>query len=119
MDTYIFSQLTEETLETLVTFKEKYTPPTEWENMQVVLTAEESRRLDDIKSTLYRRHLVAMNEATVWARAIYPMLMLAEQEHVQAWSGVPLKAAYLRLPWRVRQMVPLRLLSAEECNALI
>lgn len=94
MDTYIFSQLTEEILETLVTFKEKYTPPTEWENMQVVLTAEESRRLDDIKSTLYRRHLVAMNEATVWARAIYPMLMLAEQGHVQAWSGVPLKAAY-------------------------
>ena len=94
MGTYIFSQLTEETLETLVTFKEKYTPPTEWENMQVALTAEESRRLDDIKSTLYRRHLVTMNETTLWARAIYPMLVLAEQSYIQAWSGVPLKAAY-------------------------
>ena len=94
MDIYTFSQLTEETLETLVTFKEKYTPPTEWENMQVPLTSKEGRRLDDIKSTLYHRHLVAMNEATLWARAIYPMLMLAEQGHVQAWSGVPLKAAY-------------------------
>ena len=94
MDIYTFSQLTEETLETLVTVKEKYTPPTEWENMQIALTAEESRRLDDIKSTLYRRHLVAMNETTLWARAIYPMLVLAEQGHIQAWCGVPLKATY-------------------------
>ena len=94
MDTYIFSQLTEETLETLATLKEKYTPPTVWENMQVALTAEERRRLDDITSTLRHRHLLVLNEATLWARAIYPMLMLAEREHIQAWSGVPLKAAY-------------------------
>jgi hypothetical protein len=31
MNTYIFSQLSEETLETLVTLNEKYTPPAEWE----------------------------------------------------------------------------------------
>ena len=94
MDTYIFSQLTEETLANLVTLNEKHTSPAEWENMRVALTAEESRRLEDIKSTLYRRHLVAMNETTLWARAIYPMLVLAEQEHIQAWSSVPLKAMY-------------------------
>ena len=95
MHTYTFSQLTEETLETLVTLNEKYIPPAEWEKMQVALTAEECRRLDDIKATLHHRHLVAMNEATLWARAIYPMLVLAEQGHIQAWSGVPLKASYL------------------------
>ena len=94
MDTYIFSQLTEEILETLVTLNEKHTPPAAWENMRVALTAEEIRRLDDIKSTLRHRHLLVMNEATLWARAIYPMLMLAEREHIQAWSGVPLKAMY-------------------------
>lgn len=94
MDTYVFSQLTQETLETLVTLNEKHTPPAEWENMRVALTAEESRRLDDIKSTLRHRHLLTMNEATLWARAIYPMLVLAEREHIQAWSSVPLKAAY-------------------------
>ena len=31
MDTYIFSQLTEETIEGLVTLNEKYTLPAEWE----------------------------------------------------------------------------------------
>ena len=94
MDTYTFSQLSEETIRTLVTLDGKYIAPEAWEKMQIPLTEEEGRRLDDIKSTLYRRHLVAMNEVTLWARAIYPMLMLAEQRHVQAWSGVPLKAAY-------------------------
>jgi hypothetical protein len=95
MVTYIFSQLTEETIKTLVTLNEKYIAPEEWEKMQIALTAEECRRLEDIKSTLYRRHLVVMNETTLWARAIYPMLMLAEQGHIQAWSSVPLKASYL------------------------
>ena len=94
MCTYVFSQLSEETLKTLVTLNEKYIAPEEWEKMQVALTAEEDRRLDDIKSTLYRRHLATMNETTLWARAIYPMLVLAEQGYIQAWSGVPLKAAY-------------------------
>ncbi|RKU05467.1 hypothetical protein C6501_19610 [Candidatus Poribacteria bacterium] len=94
METYIFSQLTEEILKTLVTLNEKYVAPEEWEKMQIALTAEECRRLEDIKSTLYRRHLVVMNETTLWARAIYPMLMLAEQGHIQAWSSVPLKAVY-------------------------
>ena len=94
MHTYTFSQLSEETLKTLVTLNEKYMAPEAWEKMQIPLTEEEDRRLDDIKSTLYRRHLVTMNETTLWARAIYPMLVLAEQGYIQAWSGVPLKAAY-------------------------
>ncbi len=94
MDTYIFSELSEETLEALVTLNEKHTPPAKWEKMQVALTPEESRRLDDIKSTLRHRHLLTMNEATLWARAIYPLLVLAEREHIQAWSSVPLKATY-------------------------
>ena len=94
MHTYTFSQLTEETLKTLVTLNEKYTAPEEWEKMQIALTAEECRWLEELKSKLRHRHLLVMNEATLWARAIYPMLMLAEQENVQAWSNVPLKAIY-------------------------
>lgn len=94
MDNYIFSQLTEETLENLVVLNEKYTSPTKWEKMQVAITTEESRRLEDIKSTLRHRHLLTMNEATLWARAIYPMLILAERDYIQAWSSVPLKATY-------------------------
>ena len=94
MHTYTFSQLSEETIKALVTLNEKYIAPEAWEKMQIALTTEEGRRLEDIKSTLYRRHLVVMNETTLWARAIYPILVLAEQGHIQAWSSVPLKATY-------------------------
>ncbi len=90
MHTYTFPQLSEETLKTLVTLDGKDIPPEAWEKMQIVLTAEEGRQLEELKSKLRRRHLLVMNEATLWARAIYPMLMLAEQGNVQAWSSVPL-----------------------------
>ncbi len=35
----------------------------------------------------------AMNESTVWARVIYPLLMLAEVRDVRAWSQVPIMAS--------------------------
>ena len=94
MCTYTFSQLSEETLKTLVTLHEEDGAPEVWEKMQIALTADEVRRLNDLKSTLHRRNLLGMNEATLWARAIYPMLVLAEQGSVQAWSSVSLSAEY-------------------------
>ena len=55
MHTYVFSQLSEEIIRTLVTLNEKSIAPEAWEKMQILLTTEESRRLDDIKSTLRQR----------------------------------------------------------------
>ena len=95
MCTYTFSQLSEETLKTLVTLHEEDGAPEVWEKMQIALTTDEVRRLNDLKSTLHRRNLLGMNEDTLWARAIYPMLVLAEQGSVQAWSCVSLSAEYL------------------------
>ena len=94
MCTYTFSQLTEKVIHQLVTLDEEDGALEEWQNRQMSLTDDEHRRLEKIKSTLRYHHIAAMNEATLWARAIYPILMLAEQGRVQAWSGVPLKAAY-------------------------
>lgn len=94
MATYTFSQLTEEVIHSLVTLEEQDGAMEEWEKMQIPLTEDEHRRLQDIKSTLRHHHVLSMNEATLWARAIYPLLVLAEQGRVRAWSGVPLKAAY-------------------------
>ncbi len=94
MCTYTFSQLTEEVIHALVTLDEEDGALEEWQSRQIALTDDEHRRLEDIKSTLHHRHIVVMNEATLWSRAIYPILMLAEQGRVSAWSGVPLKAAY-------------------------
>jgi len=94
MRTYTSSELSEETLKTLVILNEKYVAEEEWDNMQIALTADEAKRVGDLKSTLHRRNLMVLNESTLWARAIYPMLVLAERGHIQAWRGVPLKATY-------------------------
>ena len=94
MCTYTFSQLTEEVIHRFVTLHESEGALEEWEKMQIPLTEDEHRRLEDITATLRYHQLLAMNEATLWSRAIYPLLVLAEQGHVRAWSGVSLKAAY-------------------------
>ena len=94
MHTYALSQLTEETLNELVTLQEQPGVSDKWNKMQMPLTAAENAWLDHIKSTLRQRQLVLMNEATLWARAIYPLLVLAEKDYIQAWAGVPLKATY-------------------------
>ena len=94
MQTYPLSQLTEETLNALVTLHEEDGASEAWEKMKIALTAEERTQLDYLKATLHRHNLMAMNEITLWSRAIYPLLRLAEQERIQAWAGVPLKAMY-------------------------
>ncbi len=95
METYSLSQLSEETLKALVTLHIQIGVSDEWENMQQdELTPAERAQIDYLKSILRERDLVVMNEATLWARAIYPLLVLAEQTYVQAWAGVPLKATY-------------------------
>ena len=95
MEVYSFSQLSEECLTTLVTLDEKIGVSGEWARMQeVALTSRELAQLDYLKSTLRERQLVLMNEGTLWARAIYPLLTLAERDYIQAWTGVPLKATY-------------------------
>lgn len=94
MQTYPLSQLTEETLNTLVTLHEEESALETWEETQAALTSEEQMLLNYFTASLYRRNLVPMNEATLWSRAIYPLLRLAEHGRIQAWAGVPLKATY-------------------------
>ena len=94
MCTYALSQLSEETLKALVTLHEDTGVSDKWRKMQIALTPEEIVWLNNIISTLRDRQLVLMNEATLWARAIYPLLLLAEKDYIQAWAGVPLKATY-------------------------
>ena len=94
MHTYSFSQLSEEIVNNLVTLHEQAGESDKWSEMQIALTTEENLWLDNIKSTLRDRQLMLMNEATLWSRAIYPLLLLAERDYIQAWAGVPLKATY-------------------------
>ncbi len=39
---------------------------------------------------LKRFHAARANEATLWSRAIYPLLMLAERDDILAWAQAPL-----------------------------
>ncbi|MFM6199870.1 MAG: hypothetical protein ACKPE1_12150, partial [Dolichospermum sp.] len=67
----------------------------DWLNVEnVTLNESEQQQLYYLQSHLLNYSLHFMNEATIWARGIYPFLLLAEQGKIQAWSEVPLQAKY-------------------------
>lgn len=45
-----------------------------------------------LAAKLQRAHPTTLNEATVWSRAVYPLLELAETDGVRAWVEVPFSA---------------------------
>lgn len=96
MLTFNFSELSQEQVQSIVKLHEKGIVPDKWDDMMLACTDQERQRLQFFTLDLLNRRVVAMNEATIWSRAIYPLLMLAEQGHVQAWSQVLLRAQYPR-----------------------
>jgi hypothetical protein len=96
MEKLTLSGLSKATLKRLVNLEERDLATLEWLQVDSIsLTAEEQQQVQFIQSRLlrYRAHL--MNEATLWARVIYPLLGLAEQGNIQAWAGVSLQAQYV------------------------
>lgn len=90
-----FSNLTLADLRPLVTIQDAGVQPYPWTDVsKVTLSATVQRQVTDIQTRISQDRPQLMNEATVWARAIYPLLMLAEQDVVRAWAQVPLRAAY-------------------------
>jgi len=95
MEKLTLSGLSKATLTRFIHLDERDLDSYEWLQVEAIsLTATEQQYLQLIQSRLrrYRTHL--MNEATLWARAIYPLLWLAEQENIQVLAGVPLQAQY-------------------------
>lgn len=60
----------------------------------VVLTERETRQIQEIVFHLTNHDTALMNEATIWARAIYPLLLLAETGDIEAWAEVNLYGKY-------------------------
>jgi ClpA/ClpB-like protein len=89
-----FSRLTPGFLSSMVTLREKGVTPALWDTTDVSLTEHERQRVEAIISSLAHKSIVLMNEATIWSRAIYPLLVLAEQGELEAWAQLPLKAEY-------------------------
>lgn len=95
MQVYSFSELSEATLSELVALHVEIDTSDNWDALQEGdLTAAEIAQIDYHKSILRNLNLVVLNEGTLWARAIYPLLVLAERAYIRAWTGVPLKATY-------------------------
>jgi Clp amino terminal domain, pathogenicity island component len=96
MQSFNFSRLTAGFLNSMVALREKGVTPALWETTDVSLTEHERQRVEAIISSLEHKSIFLMNEATIWSRAIYPLLILAEQGELEAWSQLPLKAQYPR-----------------------
>ncbi|NJN20593.1 MAG: hypothetical protein HC812_04575 [Leptolyngbya sp. RL_3_1] len=89
------SNLTLAQLKTLVTIQDAGMQPYPWTDVSgVTLPTSVQRQVADLRDRLRQDRPQLMNEATVWARAIYPLLMLAEQSTIRAWAQVPLRGKY-------------------------
>jgi hypothetical protein len=91
-----FSDLSLPTLRAIIRLHEQGTSPAHWDQMLATVTPQEEEQMARITAYLLNYQLNLMNEATIWSRAIYPLLMSAEAGRVQAWAQVPLSASYPR-----------------------
>lgn len=90
-----FVELTAADIRDIATIQEHDIAPYPWTQVDALLLSdEEQTQIAYISSHLRYADTVLMNEATLWSRAIYPMLMLAEHQPVQAWAQVALRAHY-------------------------
>lgn len=95
MSKLTFSTLTFDSLIQVVTLVEQEGINHQWTHIKdVSLTVDEQRRVREIQNSIGTEPIHLMNEATIWARAIYPLLMLAEQGSIRAWGEVSLNTAY-------------------------
>ncbi len=93
--TYAFKELSLATLAEIAVVRHEPRQPALWER----LARREIGPTDRAAIALITGNLVdyktqRVNEATIWARAIYPLLVLAERDDIRAWSLVPLAGKF-------------------------
>lgn len=95
MEKLILSKISLADLRRLVTLQEIGIATYPWLQVEAItLTENELRQIQDIRARLLNSSPHLMNEATIWARGIYPLLALVEQTSIRAWAQVPLQAQY-------------------------
>ena len=88
MEKLTISGLSKSDFKGLIEMKEQGIDTYEWLRVDAItLTADEQQQLEKIESRLLNYDTHLMNEATIWARGIYPLLVLAEKSDIQAWAG--------------------------------
>ncbi|MCU0550572.1 MAG: hypothetical protein MUC48_14580 [Leptolyngbya sp. Prado105] len=82
-------------LTSLIQLEEKGVAAHPWLNGQgITLTEIEQQQLAIVQSRLLNDPTHLLNEATIWSRAIYPLLLLAERDNIRAWAEVTLSAQF-------------------------
>jgi hypothetical protein len=94
MNTLTIGKLTISQIRQYVTLREHRSVQAQWTIPEINLTDFDLAQLHviDDRLSLVSPHL--LNEATIWARAIYPLLVLAESGSVRAWSQVGVSVQY-------------------------
>ncbi len=92
MPTYPLADLSLEQLGELCELQHRGVCPGFWDDRPLGdLTEDEQRFLATLRKHIVPYSVHLANEATIWARAIYPLLLLAEQDDIRAFSSVPLR----------------------------
>ena len=94
MQKLTFSTVTLALLRQVVNLQERDASEIWLASAEIQLSDRERLQLEIMKSYLIHEKLHLLNEATLWARAIYPLLLIAEKTGIRAWSEVPLSAVY-------------------------
>ncbi len=94
---FTFSNITLADLTRFVNLQEESIQDYEWTQIDSLpVTNTETQSLQELTARLRKTPTLLVNEATLWARVIYPLLVLAEQDSIQVWSQVPLQAQYAK-----------------------
>lgn len=95
MEKLVLSKLSLAELREVIHLQEGRIAPYPWTQVDSIPVSDhELRRIQDIQSHLWNEDTHLMNEATIWSRGIYPLLLLAERGSIRAWAAVPLQAHY-------------------------
>lgn len=56
------------------------------------LTSDDEQQIAQVLRRYRGIHVSLINEATLWSRLVYPLLLTAERDSIKAWSEVPISA---------------------------
>jgi hypothetical protein len=95
MQKFKISSLSLADIEKVVTLRESSGISFAWEDISAIeLSDGEQYDVNLLQKRLQNTQVHLFNEATIWARAIYPLLLLAEQGDIQVWAEVALRGEY-------------------------
>lgn len=90
---FTFSNIAFTDIKQLVILEEQYNSSYHWDD-SAHLTEQEIWLINTIVNYIRDLPVHLLNEATIWARAIYPLLLLAEIKNIRAWSELALSCQY-------------------------